>query len=99
MDSKITFLPGRRHKCWLNACNRVGAHAGWSYVEGTIWIHGAGIDHGWALDEEGNVVECTIPESSDPQGYVPRLIVSHADLLEILQCRRVLPLSSPWGDQ
>jgi hypothetical protein len=69
----IEFEPGPRPAglqkdqqglCFMNA-TLLSISYKYTYVEGYVFVHGVPLHHAWCIDDEGNVIDTTIPDQEN----------------------------------
>lgn len=60
---------GEQHGCFMNALHAVAWDHDLRYCEGKIYIHGVGLDHAWCIDENDVVVDPTVTDTGQVNGY------------------------------
>ena len=62
---------GEVHGCYKNATHLALANESLTYVEGTVYCYGVGIDHAWCVDWDGVVIDPTL--EADKDGKLDRI--------------------------
>ncbi len=69
-DDTYNGRRGTPKQCYKNAANlAISDPDKYTYVEGFVTVHGVPIEHAWVVDNGGNVVDPTIPDSRGIGGY------------------------------
>ena len=62
---------GEVHGCFKNATHLALENERLTYVEGTVYCYGVGIDHAWCVDADGIVIDPTL--EADRNGKMDRI--------------------------